>query len=81
MKLVWKPSASDLAWNRNLVATMRDGGVWASPAAGRVYKFDKVNNKLSVVATFPLCDEDHDEIHDRIKISFAEIGYAVVEAV
>jgi len=80
LKAVWRPSPSDLLWNRKLIASVRDGASWASAAAGRVYRIDKSNSKLVVVATFPEHDEDMDEIHDRIKISFEKIGYAMEEA-
>lgn len=65
-----------------MLAQLRDGAMWACPAAGRVYRIDKANSKLVVVValdTFPEDDKDKDEVHDRIRISFEHVGYAMME--
>lgn len=32
----WTPSASDIEWTRQMIASLKDGGVWAVPITGAI---------------------------------------------
>lgn len=62
-----------LAWCRNLVRTMTDGGVWGIPRSGVVFKIDKPNKQLVLIVGTA---ENPDFI--ATKRVFKQIGWDVV---
>jgi hypothetical protein len=71
----WKPTDSDLAWTRELIGSLNDGGTWSVPAVG-IYVIDHAEKKLCLQHRWPVSDE---EMHQMIVTTFGECGYEVVE--
>jgi len=65
------PRASDLAWTKNMIECMNDGGVWGVPMNGQVYKFDKVNKELNLI------EGKVDDMFNKIAVNFSYFGYKV----
>lgn len=61
-----------LSWCRNLVASLRDGGVWAIPRSGLVFRLDKGSKTLSLISG-SVFDADF----EATKQAFALIGWKV----
>lgn len=43
-------TGGDIEWMKNLVATVRDGGVWGVPRSGSVYRFDRATKTATLEA-------------------------------
>ncbi len=71
------PSVIDTTWAKNLVACLKDGGVWHVPATLSMYTIDKKAKTLTLSLTGD--PEDASQIHQRSKIVFEKIGYKVIE--
>lgn len=76
---MWKPkedsfpSPSDLAWCRNLLRIIKDGGVWACDAG--VYRMDHSNKKMTRVTK-----GSNEGMHGMNVVAFGKIGYEVTDA-
>ena len=44
--LGWKPRPSDVLWTQNLFRLLRDGGMWAIPMNGSVWKKDDARKTI-----------------------------------
>ena len=53
----YEPTATDMAWQRGLLNTLKDGGTWGWPNAELCYRIDKTNK----VATMTLGDPESEE--------------------
>lgn len=62
-----------LAWCRNLVRILKDGGVWGIPRSGVTFKVDKQNQRLVLVVGTA---KDDDFL--ATKRVFKQIGWDVV---
>jgi hypothetical protein len=62
-----------LDWCRNLVAALRDGGVWGIPRSGIVFRVDKKNQQLILTT-----GEPDDEDFLATKRVFKQIGWRVI---
>lgn len=71
-----KPPAQTLAWCRQLVDTISDGGVWGIPRSGTIFTVDRKNKQLV------LSSPGHDDGDDfrATKHVFSYIGWRVVTA-
>lgn len=84
MKLNWKPTPSDIQWAKAHVNRVREGGIWACPAAARIYQISHANKTLTVKAEMGDKDapadllEEANEIHERNQKCFAAIGWTVI---
>ncbi len=67
----WTPRPSDVAWARNMVETMKQGGLWAVPMNGAVYRFDKATKTLWLV------EGPKDDVFDKNVAAFGKVGYRV----
>lgn len=45
-KSVWRPKRADIAWVKNLISTLSDGGKWIAPMGFTIIKIDKRNIEL-----------------------------------
>ena len=70
----WTPSEFDLGWMRNLVGTIRDGGVWGVPINGSSWRIH--HNDKTVECLFAGV-EGSQAVSDRIIKAFEAIGYTV----
>lgn len=68
-----KEPESVLNWCRNLCAATADGGIWAIPRSGIVFRFDKKNKRLVLVVG---TKDDSDFV--ATKRVFAQIGWTVI---
>ena len=71
----WKPTTTDLAWCESLVAIIKDGGIWGTPATG-IYRVDHINKQLVLMERSP---EFNKEDYERNVIAFAAIGWQVID--
>lgn len=71
----WKPSQTDIDWVSNLVRILTDNAVWSIPGNGNVYRLSKSRKRLILIHGTP-----DDETHERNKIVFGSIGYAVLDS-
>lgn len=62
-----------LDWCRNLVSVIADGGLWAVPRSNLVFRANKTDKTLTLVAGDP-CDDDVVESRNV----FALIGWRVL---
>jgi hypothetical protein len=62
-----------LAYCRNLVRILKDGGTWGIPRAGVVFSVDKKNQRLVQI----LGDRDHPDVRAS-RIVFKKIGWDVL---
>lgn len=46
----YKPTMTDIVWLSNLLSSIKDGGYWASPSAGLVFRIDKTNKVAEMSA-------------------------------
>jgi len=70
----WKPQPSDIAWMRNLLAGLNNGGYWAIPVNLSIWKHDQTNRVLVCV------HGEHNEMFDRITVVCRELGYTTTLA-
>lgn len=67
---------AEIAFSRNLFATLKDGGVWAVPRSGLLFRRD--GNQLVLQAKLPGdWPVDQDEDYECIKSNFADAGIRV----
>lgn len=67
--MTWTPRQSDIDWTRNLISMLKDGGVWAVPMNGNVYRFNKVTQTVSLeIGTA-------DDTHQRFLACLKAIGW------
>lgn len=71
------PTKTDIEWARTLIDAIKDGGVWAAPAAGSIYTVNKRTKTLTRTETLDYSDKT--KIHERTKIVFSKIGYNVID--
>lgn len=62
-----------LEWCRQLVRTMRDGGVWGIPRSGLVFRIDHKNKKLVLTS-----GRESDDDFEATRHVFSYIGWDVV---
>jgi hypothetical protein len=77
-KLDYIPSDSDIAWTRNLIRIIKDGGTWAWPDAMLIYTFDKPAKTVKLMNAEALEDERRAENHQRFEKNLAAIGWMIV---
>ena len=73
-KSKWEPSEKDILWAKNLVNSLKEGGVWALPGSGCIFKFSHKNKTIELV----LGDTDT-EIVERTEEVFKRIGYTLMK--
>jgi hypothetical protein len=73
MKEQWEPSDSDLAWCRDLLSIIKDGGVWGCDAG--IYRMDHADKKMTRVAK-----GSNEKMHEMNVVAFGKIGYEVKDA-
>lgn len=80
-KLAYEPRESDLDWARNLVAHMKDGGLWGAPATGLIYQFNHRARTITMVSPESLLDTSFQAfvMHEQTRIVFGKIGYTMIE--
>lgn len=66
------PTETDIAWTRNLVATLREGGTWGWPDAGAVLRHEKSERRF--VEVLPGAGDSM----DRLEANLHAIGYTLV---
>lgn len=73
------PKASDLQWCRNLFASLNDGGLWAVPRSGLVFR--KERQALVLQETIPgICSvSDSEADYVCIRDHFADAGIRVTK--
>lgn len=62
------------AWCRNLVATVKDGGVWGIPRSGLVFQIDKKAKQLTLISG----DSDSSDF-SATQAAFKDIGWRVTK--
>lgn len=75
----YKPTMQDTEWALQFVRVMKDGGMWGFPATGLVYKIDKINKTLTLQNPELLINTQTRVLHERGRITFAEIGYRFLD--
>lgn len=71
----WIPTSADVLWQKNLINTIRQDGVWGVPVSASVFK---VNNNCK---TFSLIEGDpNNETNKRIAKVFKLLGYSETKA-
>lgn len=74
----YKPTPEDIAWARQTLALLADGGTIVYPSAMMIYKVDKQRKTLTRIDLMGLPSESN-EMHRRTKAVFAAVGYTVVD--
>lgn len=67
----YAPRLFDVIWTEKLIDSLTDGGVWALPMNGNIYRIDKAKQTLTLTAG--VCDD----VHHRVEITFGHLGYEV----
>ena len=70
----WRPSETDVDWQRQMLRVLKDGAVWGVPASMSSFKFDKVNETFCLISG----DPEH-ETNRRIAKVLKILGYVEVE--
>jgi len=70
----WRPSNYDIAWAKEMVRVLKDGGLWKLPESDNVYKIDQKKK------TFDLVQGEPDETFSKNFLCFGKIGYLVRDA-
>jgi hypothetical protein len=70
----WEPSDFDLQWQRSMLSTIKDGGVWAVPANQSVYQINQSSHTYKL-----LVGDTNDECNKRIALVFERIGWSSTE--
>lgn len=65
----WKPTPSDLAWTKNLLDRLNDGGTWGFPANRSIWKHDKTHRVIRCI------HGERDEDFNRVTAVCKLIGY------
>lgn len=55
--MVWEPTQSDIEWTRNLVAMIKDGGVWGQPGSQAIFTFFHSEKKYTLEDTLCIDQE------------------------
>jgi len=74
IKEEWEPEAKDIAWAKNLVGMMNDGGVWGAPDSGQVFQFHHDLKEIHLIKG----DPNHIWF-EQSKICFKKVGYTVLD--
>lgn len=61
-----------VGWARNIARLMKHGGIWGVPMNRSAYRFDHEAKRLTLVYG------PEDELFDRTRAVFGELGYEVV---
>lgn len=67
--MTWTPRQSDIDWTHNLINMVKDGGVWAVPMNGNIYRFNKVTRTVSMV------QGEADDLHQRFLVCLKALGW------
>lgn len=73
-KTDWRPSETDVEWQREMLRVLRDGAVWGVPISLSSFKFDKTNKTFCLIIGDP-----ENETNRRIAKVLKIIGYVEVE--
>ena len=46
----YEPQPSDLVWLKDLLETLKDGGIWAVPCSASTFKINKQDKTLTLLA-------------------------------
>ena len=71
----WKPDEEDIQFGKQLIRTIKQGGVWAAPQGVCVYEFDHENKTLIERVPSPLA-----EFRKKTKILFQTLGWDVQDS-
>ena len=72
----YKPTPEDVAWARNLVSILKDGGTWV--CSWGTYRLNKVSRQVELLLTYPWFPEERlSELFHMTERTFEEVGYTV----
>jgi hypothetical protein len=72
----WKPSPSDIDWQKNMLKMVAENGMWANSAG--IYRVCHKDKTLTLTVKSPIFDlPDVKEMHERIVVACKECGYTV----
>ena len=71
------PNEVDKLWARKMVDAIRNGGILAYPATELIYRLDQTAQILTLTNPEQLEFQIPNEIHERTKVVFREIGWEV----
>jgi hypothetical protein len=77
--MLYKPREVDLAWAKNVLAVLEDGGTLAYPATKMIYRVDHYNKQLILLNPEQLTDFDSFVIHQQSIAVFKALDYEVKE--
>jgi len=77
--MAYKPTEVDLAWARNVLAIVKDGGALAYPSTKVIYNLDHKNKKLTLQNPEQLEEFPSFVIHQQTIEVFKVLGYSVGE--
>jgi hypothetical protein len=79
MSMKFKPREVDIKWARNMMEIIQHKGILVYPDTRLIYMVDHKLKKLVLQNTEELLDAWSNQVHERTKLVFKEIGYAVEE--
>jgi len=74
--MTYQPTNIDIAWARDMLANVVDGGVMVFPAAGAIYEVSHTHKTLTLKNEELL--SVNPEIHLRTTAVFSKVGYEVL---
>ena len=66
------PTETDIAWTRNLVATLKEGGTWGWPDAGAVLRHEKSKRRFVEI------EPGAGDSMNRLEANLRAVGYTLV---
>ena len=70
----YQPNLIDIAWARNLVESLSQGGRWASPQTGEVWRIDREKKELVLVNRLK---PEEPELWEKYRAVFGKVGYQI----
>ena len=68
----WVPTKGDIEWTKNLLRSMKQGGIWATKDAVNVFKIDHENKQVTAL----MCTDA--QLHERLKIILDGLGWSLL---
>jgi hypothetical protein len=68
----WVPTRGDIEWTKNLLKSMKQGGVWATTNSANLFKIDHENKEVTAM----MCTDA--QLHGRLKTILDGLGWSLL---